>query len=488
VKDNKGTILNVGLFTFIFCVSLVSFFSCKESSFDFGKIQKTEKTEDFELPTDFKVGLAGVKERGVLRVITRNNGNSYFLWRGRAMGFHYELVERFAKDLGVQLELIVPKDWDQMVQRLKRGHGDLIAASVSITPAREKHVLFAHPYMKTALRAVWKKGTQPIEKFSDLSEKSIHVRKGSSYYGALLKVNQKLKEEGLKPAKIVIEPESRETERILMDVASGKIGYTVCDYHIGLVNQTYLPELEMSPPSSKEFDLAWAVHSEATDLKEAIDAFFAKEKRGPIFNILFNRYYKAPHSHAKRKRDRLYSGKSGQISPYDDLIKSAASKYHFDWILLAAQIYQESRFDPNAKSWAGAQGLYQIMPKTAKSLGITDPKDPTQSINGGAKYLAKRYKNFEKVPDEKERLKMALAAYNCGLRHVQNARTIATERDELNPDRWEDVAKGLKLINTQEYRERPGFSYVRASEPIKYVKNIWLYHQSYKHGLGERDM
>src|SRR5205807_1074132 len=129
-----------------------------------------------------------------------------------------------------------------------------------------------------------------------------------------------------------------------------------------------------------------------------------------------------------KKRGKETMGSGGSLSPYDPLIQKAAAKYGYDWRLVAAQIYQESRFDPQRKSWCGAQGLFQIMPATAKELGVKDPFDVQQGIDGGLKYMARLTKHFESVPDSVERYKLALAAYNCGAGHVDDARSILRSR------------------------------------------------------------
>ena len=430
-------------------------------------------------------GLEGIKKRGVLRIATLNSSIDYFIYRGEAMGFQHDLAIEFARDLDVKLEIIAPKSWKKMVKALRKGEVDLIAASITITPKRKKEVLFSDPYVQTDLRPVWAKGSTPILSINDLSEKTIHVRRRSNEVRLLRKFDKEFRWNKMIPIRFRLEPAYKDPEIILEDISKGNILYTVCDHHIALINKTYLPNLEIGPPISDPQELAWAVHPKAHHLIDEVNIFFKKIKKKSTFKIIYHRYYKTPHTHAQRKTDTLFAGKTGKISPYDDLIKMVAKQYQFDWRLLAAQIYQESRFNPRAKSWAGARGLYQIMPNTAKELGIKNPYSPSQSIKGGAKYLHNMYKKFRDVPLEEDRLKLALASYNCGFSHILDAQRLAQEHKELDPLLWEDIATALRLLSTPKYKKYSKAGYLRTSEPIHYVDQIWSFYTSYQHALGE---
>lgn len=432
-----------------------------------------------------EVGLKAIKARGVLRVLTRNNSNSYFVWRGRRMGFQYELAERLAKRLGVRLEVLVPQDWESMIPALREGRADVITAPMTVTPARAAQVLFARPYAVTRIVPVWKKGTEPVVSAEDLSGRKVRVHEAHSYYGELRGLNEKLAEQGIPPIKIVRADPELTTEDLLEQLAGGKFDYTLADEQIALVNKTFLPELEIGPPISGEQQLAWAVHPAAKGLAAEINKMITQLKREPTFNVIYNRYFKSPKHSARIRSDKLYAA-SGQISPYDKLIKKAAKANDLDWILLAAQVYQESRFDPQAKSWAGARGLMQLMPATARELGVKKPTDPAQSVNAGARYLAQLRDRIQNVEVSSERIKMALAAYNCGLTHVRNARKLMRE-EGATADTWREVRKGLKKLSQKKYYARPEYGYVRASEPIRYVEEITSRAAAYRHALGERD-
>ncbi len=198
--------------------------------------------------------------------------------------------------------------------------------------------------------------------------------------------------------------------------------------------------------------------------------------------MIYNKYFKNRRSFRRRVRSEYYSIKNNQISKYDDLIKKYAKKINIDWRLLAAQIYQESRFLPNETSWAGALGLMQMMPETANSLRVTNPADPEQSLKGGTKYLQKMYDYFEDIPDKENRIKFALAAYNCGYGHVLDAQRLA-KANGLNPKVWTDnVELAILDLSMPKHYTKPfiKYGYVRRKEPVAYVKQIFERYAHYK--------
>jgi len=172
-----------------------------------------------------EVSLEAIKKRGVLRVALRNNALSYFVYRGQRMGFDYEMASRLAKQMDVKLEVIVPKGWQDLITLVRTGEADIAAAPFTITEKRSELVGFSHPHLETYIQVVWKKGTKPIEKPSDLSGKTIHIRRHSSYYEALMDLNKEFDQKDLSPIRLRIVPEERETEKILAEVAHGEVDY-----------------------------------------------------------------------------------------------------------------------------------------------------------------------------------------------------------------------------------------------------------------------
>jgi membrane-bound lytic murein transglycosylase F len=416
---------------------------------------------------DHPRSLEEIVKSGYLRVLTRNNDTSFFIYRGHRMGFDYELGKRLAQHLGIRVDMIITQSWSDMVPALLKGEGDVIAAEVTVTDERKKQVLFAEPWGHTREVVVWKDGSPPLKSAEDLAGKEVHVRKSSTYAQSLVELNGKLEN------KVVILPlpEDWETDTILQAVSKGEIVYTVADELLANVHSAYFPNLVVGPPISPERDLAWAVRPGDVKLKKTIDEVFHELRKKPDFNILRKKYFEAERTLKTQRKDKFYASETGTLSPYDPLVRKYAEQHDFDWRLVAAQIYQESRFDPQRKSWVGALGLFQIMPATAKGLGITDPTDPEQSIRGGLKYMQQLSDHYKDVADPIERYRFALAAYNSGFGHVDDARHLARGARK-DPAKWQAVAEFLLKLSDKKYASKARFGFCRGSEPVDYVRHI----------------
>jgi membrane-bound lytic murein transglycosylase F len=420
---------------------------------------------------DHPRSLEEIVKSGYIRVLTRNNDTSFFIYRGHRLGFDYEVGKRLAQHLHIRVDMIITGSWPEMFQALLKGDGDAIAAEVTVTPEREKQVLFAEPWGKTREVIVYKDGAPRIAAIDDLAGKEIHVRKSSTYYESLQKLSETFKAAGKKELLIKLVPEEWETDTILQAVSRGEMLYTVADSVLADVHTAYFENLRIGPPISEERDLAWAVRPGDTKLKSAIDEVFRELRRKPDFNLLKKKYFEAQHGLKTERNDKTYASETGTLSAYDPIVRRYSEQHDFDWRLVAAQIYQESHFDPARKSWVGAQGLFQIMPATAKGLGILDATDPEQSIRGGLKYMQQLSDHYKDVPDAIERYRFALAAYNSGFGHVDDARRLARS-DGKDPSKWRDVAPDLLRLADHKFASRARFGYCRGSEPVEYVRHI----------------
>ena len=415
--------------------------------------------------------LEEIKSSGYIRVLTRNNDTSFFIHRGHRMGFDYELGKKLAHRLGIRVDMVVTASWGDMVPRLLRGEGDVIAAEVTVTEARKKQVLFTEPWGKTREVVVYREGAAPVGRPEDLAGKEVRVRKSSTYHETLVELSSKLESQGLAPVHIGIVPEDWETDTILTAVSKGEIPYTVADALLADIHAAYFDNLVVGPALSEERPLAWAVRPGDTRLRDEIDATFRELRRKPDFNVLKRKYFEEERTFRKARADRFYASETGTLSNFDPLVRKYAGHHGFDWRLVAAQIYQESRFDPRRKSWAGALGLFQIMPGTAKGLGIADPTDPEQSIRGGLQYMQQLHEHYQDVADPIERYRFALAAYNTGFGHVDDARRLckAAGKDHT---RWREVAAYLLKLSDRRYASKTRFGFCRGIEPVDYVRHI----------------
>jgi membrane-bound lytic murein transglycosylase F len=286
---------------------------------------------------------------------------------------------------------------------------------------------------------------------------------------------------------IFIEEVQENSEQLISLVAEGDMDYTVCDENVALVNQTYFPNLDVSTAVSFPQNLAWAVQKGATSLKKEIDTWLIDFKKTSKYAIIYNKYFRNQRTSQMVASD-YFSLNSGKISAYDDAIKRYSKQIGWDWRLLASVIYQESRFDPGAESWAGAFGLMQLMPNTARRFGVDRNSSPEQHIRAGVEFilwLDNRFKN--KITDEQERIKFILASYNIGYGHIEDAMNLADKYGN-NPVIWEDgVDKFLLMKSNPEYYLDPvvKYGYCRGVETYKFVTEVLERYNDYKNIISD---
>ncbi len=424
--------------------------------------------------------LDGIRKRGVLRVLTRNSPVTYFLHRGEQAGFDYQMAKLAAEALKVRLEVVVPPTYGQLIDWLKEGRGDVIAAALTVTPERQQQVAFSRPYLYVDEVLVQRAGAPKPASLEELKGKAIHIRKTSSHFATLSALKARYGFE------IVEEPEEMDTETLIDRVARGEIPYTVTDSHILAAERVYREDVEAAltvpgqgEPAGKDghYGIAFAVRPENVKLRAFLDGFVQKTYRGIDYNMARRRYFEGRRAEAPVTAEA--SSGTGDISPYDTLVQSYSARYGLDWRLMVAQMFQESRFDPKARSWVGAQGLFQVMPATGKELGFVKLEDPDQGIHAGVKYMHQLIGRIAPEIPFKQRLRFALAAYNAGLGHVLDARRLAQEQG-LDPNRWfGNVEKAMLLLEKPKYYKRARHGYCRGSEPVKYVSEIQTRYGNY---------
>jgi membrane-bound lytic murein transglycosylase F len=434
--------------------------------------------------------LKEIKAEGVLRALVVYSSTSYFLYKGQPMGFEYELLKRLANDMGLRLELIVSEDLDAQFEVLNRGEVDLIAHGMTITNQRKWEVDFSEYLYLTKQVLVQKKPDNyrnmswgaiqnalikdPVELIGD----TISIRKNSSYYERLVSLCNELGD----TIYINYLDSNTTTDEIIDMVADGRVKYTIADENLAKINSAYRPILNVEVPMSLNQRIAWVTRKKSVNFRNMLDEWIVKNRNSQEYNVIYNKYFKNKRSFQRRRNSDFYSLKNDQISQYDDLIKKYANTIGVDWRLIAAQIYQESKFDRFATSWAGAAGLMQMMPETLKAMNVTDPRDAEQTIRAGVAYLDLNRREFEMVTDSIERLKFALAAYNCGSGHVEDAQRLAEHRG-LNPKVWDGHVEEalLALRFPKNYGlEFIKYGYVRGTEPVNYVKQILERFEHYK--------
>ena len=418
------------------------------------------------------VTLQKIKQTGVITVATRNSAHCYYLYRDQPMGFEYELAKAFAEYLGVRLQVKIVDKWSDMVAALSDGSAAFIAASMPITSKRQTQVAFSDGYMEVAQNIITHRKNTGIKEAADLSGKTIDVRKGTVYQQRLVE----LKKQGINLA--IRLHDDLPVEELIQKVADGQIDFTIANSNIISINRRNFPGVVSTGSINDGMQLAWAVYPKSKKLLEQINAFLRMINKSGKFDEIYNKYYGDIDDFDYVDLEAFHRRVKNKLSRYSPFIKAAAKKHGFDWRLIAAQIYQESHLNPWAKSQAGARGLMQILPSTAKDLGIGDLFDPVQNINAGVQHLKDLYDHFDQAHGE-DRLLIALAAYNIGQGHINDARDLAKKKG-LDPDKWVSLSKTLPLLQYRKYFMNTQYGFCRGTEPIRYIKQILIYYDVLK--------
>ncbi len=409
--------------------------------------------------------LDGIKTRGRLRMITRNDPVCYFLHRGTEMGFELEFVRRFAESRGLRLEVTIPPRHSDAVPWLLEGRGDLVAAAMPISPVHGDEVMFTRPYETTREVVVVRQDEEDVDGPEDFAGRTIHVRESSPHFETMRSLRK-----SWPGIRIALAPEDMETEDMLACVEDGVWDAAICSsLHLD-VERAYGRKLQVAFALADE-ELGWIVRRSNPRLLQALNDFLEVERRSMETNTLRHRYLENPRAIARAK-GAWRSDVSGRISPWDELAKKYAAKYDLDWRLLVAMMQEESGFDASSESRMGAVGLMQLLPSTAAHLGIEDPTNPEASIAGGARYLRRLIGEFDPKLPLATRVRFGLASYNVGIAHVLDAKRLASKMG-WRSDRWfGHVERALLLLERPEYAVKARYGYCRGSECVHYVQDV----------------
>ena len=465
---------------FLFFISSL-FLSCNQSNRKEKNKNQSELTE--------KNDLERIINSKTLRVVVDYNSTNYFVYRGKPMGFKYDLLQDLCNELDVKLELIVSNDLGDTFEGLKDGRYDLIAKSLTVTKQRNKQIDFTVPLMQTnqvlvqRVRSEVTNEDEYIKSALEMAGKKIHVQKNTSYYRRLVNLSEEIGA----PIEI-IEDTIYGVEQLIQRVAEGDIDYTVCDANVARLNKTYYPNLDVSLKISFAQNIAWGVRKDSKEWKEYLDEWITRIRETRKYKQLYHKYFQSPRV-ASRLESDFHSITGGKISRFDKIIQEESREYNWDWRLISAIAYQESRFNPTADSWAGAYGLMQLMPSTAKSLGVEDYKNPKQNVKAGILFLNWLNDQFqEAIPDSTERVKFVLASYNVGMGHVKDAQRLAKKYGK-NEDVWEDnVDYYLRNKSAEKYYKDPvvRWGYCRGEEAYNYVKKVLVNYTHYQNVIPEK--
>lgn len=419
--------------------------------------------------------LNGIQNRGFIRAAVDNNSTGYYIYRGRRMGYEYEMLRDLAKRLKVQLHLVLVSDIDKAFDYLENGQVDLIAMNLEKNEERLAQTSFSSPLGKMNTVLVGLKSSGRIKAWEELESDTIVVRDGTIYKSQLCALKDSLN------LNFTLIPSAEHEEMLIDQVVKGNIKWTVADQNIAQVNATYYDGLDISWKVQKKGSVSWVVRDNSPKLLGSLNNWI-KDKKSRFIPSLYAKYFLNSKNSYFRNSSAFSSVVGSQISEYDDIIKDGAEQLGWDWRLLASLVYKESRFDTMATSYAGAKGLLQLMPVTLERFGVENPNDPKESLMGGVRYL--RYLDkfwMSRVPDTDERLKFVLASYNIGHGHVEDAWRLTMKFGE-NTQTWSSVSKFLELKSDPDYYRDPvvksGFA--KGHLAVNYVTDVLSVFDSYK--------
>ncbi len=441
--------------------------------------------------------LDSIRSRGKLIAVTDFNSTNYFIYKGEPMGFNYELLKSFSDNIGIDLEIISENQLDNAFELLNTGKADLVAIGLTVNSTRKKDILFTEPIDETRQVLVqrkprnWRSLTADavdkklIRNQLGLVRKTIYVQSGSSHVERLKSLASELGDS------INIIEVPFDSEKLIQNVAEGLIEYTVCDENIAMVNATYYRDIDIATPVSFPQNLAWAVRKDNSEkLLYELNRWITSYKKTGSYALLYAKYFRNSRSSMIVKSD-YYALSTGKVSRYDDMIRKYSGRIDWDWRLLASLICQESRFDPDVESGAGAIGLMQIMPLTGENFGIDITASPESNMKAGIEYINWLHSIFDsKILDEKERINFILAAYNAGPGHVLDAMKLA-EKHGMDPYKWDgNVAVWLLKKSEPKYfnDEVVKNGYFRGTESVAFVSQVINRYGHYKNIIPEEKL
>ncbi len=435
--------------------------------------------------------LSSIRKRGKLIALTDFNSTDYFIYKGEPMGFTYEMLELFARHIGVKLEIVTENNASKAVEMLKSGEADILANGMPANSGIEK-VRFCEPIDETRRVLVRRgagKNPEKGPKYRDqmreqlgLGKNTIYFQSGYIDYRSLMTVASSLGDT------INILDVPYEPEKLVKYVAEGIIDYTVCDENLAMVNSTYYQGIDISTPVGPRQKISWAVRHDSDSLLMEINNWITSFKETAEFAFLYAEYFKNSRSGIIIRSD-YYAINTGKISGYDDMIRKYSARTDWDWRLVASIICQESRFNPSVQSGRGAYGLMQIMPATAENMGIDITRSPDNNIIAGLKYLDRLDRIFgKKIPDEKERIKFILASYNAGPGHVLDAMKLAG-KNGMDSIKWDGNVEVwlLKKSEKEHYTDSVvNHGYFKGVESVNFVAQVINRYNHYLNMIPEK--
>ena len=431
----------------------VIFFSCKE---------KKVTVRDFEQ----------IKNSRKLTVLTISSSTSYFLYKDEPMGYEFDLVKDFCNHYGLAIEVKVADNMPHLVDMLLKKEGDLVITPITVQNSLKDSVIYCGLERVSHQVLVQRSDIKDsiLTDVTQLIGKEVYVKEGTPYAQRVVNLNSEL---GGGINLKYVEKDTVTVEDLIEMVSLHHIDYTIADDYVAMLNKTYYSNINTSLAISFEQRSSWIVRKDEPLLAKALDEWFADVSQKQVFDATVKKYFELSKRNVEDMPTEL---PNGAISTFDNIFKKYAKVSGYDWYLLAAIAYQESRFTTDRSSWAGAKGLMGLMPRTARSLGISgdDLYDPDLSVMAGANLIKRLNSIFTKIQDKGQKVKFVLAAYNGGNGHVSDAQALAKKYGD-DPYSWDNsVEKYIALKSKPEYYNDPVCKngYLRSQEVLNYVSNV----------------
>ena len=417
-----------------------------------------------------KSQLDRVKDSGELRVLTRNSGTTYYEGPNGPAGLEYDLAAGFAEYLGVKLNIETPESLSQILRKIQFGAADMAAAGLTVTAERQAVLDFSTSYQRITPQLVYRVGVRTPKNLNEL-QGNLEVVADSSHAERLRALQDEY------PNLSFRETSELDSEQLLNLVWEQVIDYTVADSNEVAISRRFYPELRVAFDISSAEPLAWAFpRGEDRSLIEKADEYLKTLKDNGKLDRLLERYYGYVTDFDYVGTRRYMKHMEQRLPQFRQWFEEAGDMTGIDWRLLAAIGYQESHWNPKAVSPTGVRGIMMLTRDTMQHLGITKSRlDPQASIEGGARYIARVKNRIPKRIGEPDRTWMALAAYNVGFGHLEDARVLA-QSEGADQDKWIDVKKYLPLLSQKKWYKQTRHGYARGNEPVRYVENIRSYY------------
>jgi membrane-bound lytic murein transglycosylase F len=413
--------------------------------------------------------LEHIKQRGELIVLSRYSPTTYHKKGDHLVGLEYELAQQFAQRLGVKLKVVIPDNLSDMIHLLELNKADIAAAGLTVTPKREKNIHFGPVYQEVTQQLVYRQGNKRPKSLTAINGGLLEVVADSSHVEQLQQHHNDIPKLKWTTNKLL------DSSRLLELVQLEMIDYTIADSNEITAHRNLLPELRVAFDVSEPQPLAWAMSlSEDKSLSDEVTLFFEDITATEKLDRLIEKYY----GHVRRfdyvDTRAIYRKILTELPKYQALFEQAGEKFDIDWRLIAAISYQESHWNPKAVSNTGVKGLMMVTNATAKQMKIKNREDPKQSVDAGTGYLDLLRNRLPERILEPDKTWLALAAYNVGFGHLEDAR-ILTQNSGKNPDVWPDVKKHLPLLSKKKWYSQTRHGYARGREPVRYIENIRRY-------------